>query len=136
MEEYRAVIDSALEEIERLSRVSKDLLTLARSDAGVMEPRLKQADLMECATRTVERLQPEALAKDVELTVAGPDRLRGFYDPDLVCRMLWNLAENAVKFTPAGRRVALRPGREGDFGPLPDRSPIPAEHAELTAPTA
>lgn len=128
--EYRAVIDSALEEIERLSRVAEDLLTLARSDAGVMEARLRQADLVECAARTVERLQPEALARGIDLTLTGPDRLRGFYDPDLVCRVLWNLVGNAVKFTPAAGRVTLRLGLEGDEAlvEVEDTGPgIPAE---------
>ena len=44
-EEYVRVLDSALEESERLSRLAEDLLTLTRSEAGVLKPQLQEVDL-------------------------------------------------------------------------------------------
>jgi len=144
-EEYRRVIDSALEEVDRLSRVAEDLLTLARSDAGVMAPRLADADLAAVARGAVERLAGRAAEKGVALEVFvepgghGPareadtaDRVPGVdrggdaddrddgadttgrFDPDLVARLVWNLADNAITVTPEGGRVEVRVGRTGD----------------------
>ncbi|MFW6201116.1 MAG: histidine kinase dimerization/phospho-acceptor domain-containing protein, partial [Gemmatimonadota bacterium] len=43
-EEYRRVLESNLEEVDRLARLADDLLTLARADTGVMRPRLQALD--------------------------------------------------------------------------------------------
>lgn len=107
-EEYQRVIRSALEEVERLSRVSEDLLTLARSDAGAMRPRLRNTDLVECANRTVDRLRVKADAKQSQLRLDAHEPVTGLFDPDLMDRLIWNLTENAIKFTPSGGTVDVR----------------------------
>ena len=53
------VLDSALEESERLSRLAEDLLTLTRSEAGVLEPQIRRVDLADRITRTASRLSSE-----------------------------------------------------------------------------
>ncbi len=106
-DEYRRVLNSNLQEIERLSRLAEDLLTLARSDAGVMQPRLERTDLRHRAERVLERLAGEARSKrlELELDVAGDGE--AVVDPGLIDRLLWNLVDNAVKFTPAGGQVRV-----------------------------
>lgn len=111
-EEYERVIDSALEEVERLSRIAEDLLTLARSDAGVLQLRPQKVDLAATAERVVERLALAASAKNVELVLRAEPPVTALVDEDLVSRLLWNLATNAIKFTPAGGRVVLSATRE------------------------
>ncbi len=135
VDEYRRVIDSALEEVDRLSRVADDLLTLARSDAGVMAPRMADADLATVARDAVDRLAGRAreggVALDVVVEQGGPGRsgdadsldgapaaaaergTTGRFDPDLVARLVWNLADNAIRATSEGGRVEVRVGREG-----------------------
>ncbi|MDP2479000.1 MAG: ATP-binding protein [Candidatus Palauibacterales bacterium] len=137
-EEYRRVLASALEEAERLSELSEDLLTLARSDAGVVEARVRRVDVTTALERTVERHQPRADEKDIRLGAAMEPGLAGACDPDLLDRMLSNLIDNALKFTSAGGRVDVSarfdghelvlevadtgPGiREGDLGRIFDR---------------
>lgn len=104
-EEYRRVIASALEETERLTRLAEDLLTLARSDAGVIEPRRRDVDLAAVVRGSVERLKPRAREKGVALEASTGGVVTGLYDPDLLARAVWNLIENAIKFTPGGGRV-------------------------------
>lgn len=106
-EEYQDVLASALEEVERLSRTAEDLLTLARSDAGVMEPRLRPVDLAEVVGRVAERIRRTGQEKGVRLQLALAPGVEVLGDPDLLDRLVWNLTENAVKFTPAGGRVEL-----------------------------
>ncbi|MBI4408862.1 MAG: HAMP domain-containing protein [Gemmatimonadetes bacterium] len=111
-EEYERVIDSALEEVQRLSRVAEDLLTLARSDAGALEMRATRTDLAACARDVAERLRHEARAKRIELKLDALEPVAAYADGDLVGRMVWNLLSNAIKFTPAGGQVTLRVGTE------------------------
>lgn len=106
-QEYERVIDSALEEVVRLSRIADDLLTLARSDAGVLQLRPRRTDLGAVAARVVEKLHLEASKKEIELRLQKNDPVTAFLDEDLVSRLVWNLVSNAIKFTPAGGRVVV-----------------------------
>ncbi|NIQ52431.1 MAG: HAMP domain-containing protein, partial [Gemmatimonadetes bacterium] len=106
-EEYRRVLASNLQEIERLSQLAEDLLTLARSDAGVMQPRLQRTDVLERVERVFRRLQPKAADKDVTLALEPEGDTEAVVDPGLTDQLIWNLVDNAVKFTPAGGDVTV-----------------------------
>jgi two-component system, OmpR family, sensor kinase len=56
-DEYRRVLRSGLQEVDRLTLLTQDLLTLARVDAGVMQPRLEMTDAVERAAVVLERLR-------------------------------------------------------------------------------
>jgi two-component system OmpR family sensor kinase len=106
-EEYVRVLDSALEEAERLSRMAEDLLTLTRSEAGVLNPQFRRVDLAERAIRAVARLSQEAGGRDVEILGPEPQAVMADVDPDLMDRVVWNLVGNAVKFSPPGGKVSV-----------------------------
>lgn len=117
-QEYERVIDSSLEEVGRLSRITEDLLTLARSDAGTMQLRLQEGDFAECGRRAVERLRARAEANEVALDYDAPGAVTGRFDHDLISRLVWNLAENAIKFAPLGGRVEVSVRARGDTAVL------------------
>ena len=101
-DEYRSVIASSLEEIMRLSRITDDLLMLARSDAGGFQLRRRPSDLGDQASRVVERLKAGATERGVTLHLEVGGDAKGVFDADLVSQAIWNLAENAVKFCRPG----------------------------------
>lgn len=113
-EEYRRVIGSALEETNRLTGLAEDLLTLARSDAGVIEPRLRRVDLSRTVRLSVERLRRNADERDIRLFVHSARSVVGLCDPDLVDRMVRNLVDNALKFTTPGGKVSVSVVAEED----------------------
>lgn len=106
--EYRRVLASALQEVERLSQLAEDLLTLARSDAGVMEPRVQRTDVEERAEQVFRHLQRQAAAKDVALELQVDGETEAVLDPGLLDQLLWNLVDNAVKFSHSGGRVEVK----------------------------
>lgn len=113
--EYRAVLESNLEEILRLTRMTEDLLTLARADARVLRRGGESVDLGELARGVVERFQRRAGEGGVslDLLVAGEGEVQ--LDRGLLGQILWNLVDNAVKFTPRGGQVEVRLERRAEL---------------------
>lgn len=106
-EEYVRVLGSTLEEVLRLSRLTDDLLTLARSDAGVLTPQLRVADPVEIVARMVDRLRPRAEEKAIDLVLDVPESMSALLDPGLLGQCAWNLTDNALKYAAQGGHVRV-----------------------------
>ncbi|MDH5590242.1 MAG: HAMP domain-containing histidine kinase [Gemmatimonadota bacterium] len=113
-EEYRRVLESTLEEVVRLSRIGEDLLVLARSDSGALRPRIEAASLSEVTTRVADRLRGAAAEKGIVMEIAEADDATGRFDPGLVGQVVWNLVDNALKYTPREGRVDVLVRRDGE----------------------
>jgi two-component system OmpR family sensor kinase len=130
-EEYRTAIASALEEATRLTDVAADLLTLARSDSGVMTLRLESVDVGDRVTAALDRLEIRLKEKGVTVTSAAQPDGVGLYDLKLLDQLIWNLLDNAVKYCSAGDVVDVAVVTSGtdltleiaDTGPgIPEKS--------------
>jgi len=108
-EEYAEVLRSALQETERLSRLTEELLTLARLDTGEM-PYESEAPvaLLPLIEEELRHLEPEAEARAIQLRVSGPPDLAVKGGPDTLRLVVANLLQNAIKFTPAKGEVMVR----------------------------
>jgi two-component system sensor histidine kinase VicK len=89
-------------EAERLARLARALLTLARAHAGQERPRVEAVPLRGLLQDVAEELHPK---EGVTLEVDCPPDLLGMINRDLVAQALRNLGENAVKHTWHGRVV-------------------------------
>jgi heavy metal sensor kinase len=105
--EVRRVLSSCLEEVERLGSLVEDLLFLARSDSDALNLGAAAVDLNEVLRDVAPALQALAAKAAVEFRIApGPPLwVRG--QTSLLFRLLLNLGENAIKYTPAGGRVSV-----------------------------
>jgi two-component system, OmpR family, sensor kinase len=112
-DEYRRVLQSNLQEVDRLTWLAQDLLTLARSDAGVMQPRLQFADVVALSRTVLDRLGSKAEERHVDLVLDAPPVVEALVDPGLFEQLLWNLLDNAVKFSPPGAAVRVAITRDG-----------------------
>ena len=129
----RAAFDALSAGIDRASRLVEQLLTLARSEPGGHEPLQKSIDLAEVARLAVADVVTLAEARNIEVSLdaQGPIPVHG-NAPDLRI-LVRNLADNAIRYTPAGGRVdiALRAGNDGALLTVDDSGPgIPADERE------
>jgi signal transduction histidine kinase len=101
-------IESALEETDRLARITERLLVLARADAGRLADAQERIALMPAVARVVDRVD----AGSVQLEVTGVEA-SVLADPDLVDQLLTNLVANAVSFARRVVRVTVESSDDG-----------------------
>jgi two-component system OmpR family sensor kinase len=106
--EYVEVLESTLEEAVRLSRISEDLLALARSDAGTLEPRAEVVDVVDEARRIVERLRAKAEERGISIDSRAEGGGSATVDAAVLGQILWNLTDNALEHAPDGGNVLVQ----------------------------
>lgn len=106
-EEYRSVLVSCLEEVDRLSALVTDLLFLARSDSGNMSIARTPVDLAAVLRDVCAALGALAEAAHITFTHDAPTELWTRGSETMLFRLLFNLGENAIKYTPEGGTVTL-----------------------------
>jgi heavy metal sensor kinase len=113
-EEYRRVLTSCLEEVDRLSALVEDLLFLARSEGGRVAVMQAPVNLAEIVTEVAPALQALADAAGVTLSIQPRDSAWVRGNTSMLFRVIFNLGENAIKYTPAGERVSIALNQSGD----------------------
>ncbi|MBE0567644.1 MAG: HAMP domain-containing protein, partial [Krumholzibacteria bacterium] len=108
---YLAVVT---EKLDHLDRLIEHVLILSRMDSGQAGFRPEDFSLGELAGTVLDRCAQPAADRAVSLDLdLDPDLPDVHADPLQIGRVLQNLVENGVKFTPAGGRVAVRARRVG-----------------------
>jgi two-component system, OmpR family, sensor kinase len=105
-ETVRRLMSGMYAEVERMQRLVADLLALTRLDDGRIELHVEAVDVSQLVNEVQEQIQ--GLLHGQELCYRVPPdlpALRG--DIDQLRRVLLNVVENAVKFTPSAGRVEL-----------------------------
>ena len=129
-EEYRESLDVVHHEAERLTRIVEDLFTLTRADAGQYPLQPSDFYLDELVAECVHSARTLAQAKKVSLTFGGAPESPIHADESLVRRMLMNLLDNAIKYTPDFGRVTVscqQSGKEYAVNIVDTGCGIPAE---------
>ncbi|MFO0938360.1 MAG: ATP-binding protein [Gemmataceae bacterium] len=104
--ELREVVESMLEECGRMTRLTDQLLTLAREDANVQSRPHESVDLAALAGEVVEALRPLADSKGIVLDhERGQQPIILFGDPVRLRQLAVNLIDNAIKYTAPGGTI-------------------------------
>ncbi|HEX8011127.1 MAG TPA: ATP-binding protein [Casimicrobiaceae bacterium] len=131
--ERRAALGDLKAGLSRATRLSEQLLTLAREEPGVAERPFAPVDMQALARDVIEELAPLAAAKSIDLGLiesgagSAPPTVSG--DAEALSTLVSNLIDNAVRYTPARGRVdvAVAPERDRIVLSVRDSGPgIPA----------
>ena len=94
------------QEVKRLSRLVTSMLNLSRLEAGEMELRPIRFNLTEIMLRTILSFEQKIEAKGISIEgLEDACPLWIYADPDLMHQVVYNLVENAIKFTPDGAYI-------------------------------
>jgi two-component system heavy metal sensor histidine kinase CusS len=104
-EEYRQILESNLEEFQRLTRMINELLFIARAE----NPKTQIERTWLDARQEMEAVREfhEALADDRGVSVTCQGQASVYADPLLIRRAVTNLLSNALRHTPRGGRIVL-----------------------------
>jgi two-component system, OmpR family, sensor kinase len=107
--EYEKALRSCLQEVEWLSGLTNELLTLARLDAGESwKSQPQSVRLTPILEQAISRLAPEASRREIAFLVDARADLMIQVAPSAAALMVANVLDNAVKFSPPGSRVRIR----------------------------
>jgi heavy metal sensor kinase len=116
--DVQQALASQIEEVDRLTRLIDHVLTLARAESGEIPLRFGAVDLGALAVSLVDQLEPVATARAVQLQCDSVPAVVARGDAGWLERLLINLLDNAIKFTPGGGRVMVHVSRDRDYARL------------------
>jgi len=108
-------LDASVEQLDGLSNVFDDILTIAKAESRSLNELFDQIDLTELAGSIVEFCEPMLEEKNLQLQKVLPNEsitMPG--DRQLLGQAVLNLMDNAIKYTPEGGTVRIELERSGD----------------------
>jgi signal transduction histidine kinase len=105
--EYEAMAASTIEECDRLLDMINTMLMISKAEAGVDHLIREEIDLTEVVQEACKLFEPTAEDKGIALGYHLPDESRFLGDTQMIQRMLSNLLDNAIKYTPPGGSVGV-----------------------------
>jgi two-component system CheB/CheR fusion protein len=97
------------------SKLIRDLLDLSRLRSGKLALNSETISMMVSVNNAIDTVRSDAEGKQIAIEILAPDEslfVEG--DPVRLEQIIWNLLNNAVKFTSAGGRISVRIGKEND----------------------
>jgi heavy metal sensor kinase len=108
IDQYRQVLESQLEEIERLTRLADQLLFLCREDAGLTRSAGVPVRVDVLLEELAGHLAAVAEAQGLSLELDPLPQCAVVMEEDRLRRLFYNLLDNALKYTPRGGDVRVR----------------------------
>lgn len=106
-EEYEELLKNNLSDIIRLSKITDNLLFLAKADNNILEFRKQHLKINHLLGNVVERTRYKADFEGVNISENYYDDLELTGDIDLLDQAFSNLIDNAFKYTPFGGKITV-----------------------------
>jgi len=100
-------------EIDRLSTIVSDLLTLVQMDSQSVKLTRENVSIAALCKETAHRLEPIAQKREQKILLTLGDPCDLYADKSKLTQVIYNLMENAVKYTQVGGQVKVTLVKEG-----------------------
>jgi heavy metal sensor kinase len=105
--DYETMAASTIEECDRLLDMINTMLVISKTEAGVNKLDTQKMDLGAVVRDACELFRSPAEDKDLRLVCDAPGNFSISGDNRLIQRMIANLLDNAIKYTPAGGSIEM-----------------------------
>lgn len=109
---YLAIVS---DEVKRLSRLVTGMLNMSKLEAGEMHINSRDFDISQSIFRTLLNFEKKINSKSIE--ILGLDKMQSITvnaDEDMLMQVIYNLVDNAIKFTPDGGYISINAFQDGD----------------------
>jgi signal transduction histidine kinase len=107
IEEYENMAAGTVEECDRLLDMINTMLMITKTESGVHPLDYQQVDMPRLVRDACELMETVAEDKGLSLACETPETLPLVGDPRMIQRILANLLDNAIKYTPSGGSVRV-----------------------------
>ncbi len=98
--------DRVVSAADRMAAMIDATLERAREETASLSPQRAPADLRALLRVAAEANRDAAAAKDIELSLEAPRKVRASVDPELILEAIDNLISNAIKYSYPGAKVS------------------------------
>ena len=110
--DVKPFLESSLQEVDNLANIVQEMLLLARADAGLGALNLQEVALDELVFEALTRCEKLAKSKAIKLKFninneSKEDRKLVLGDNDLLGNLIFNIIENAIKYSPNNETVSI-----------------------------
>ncbi|MBM4276433.1 MAG: HAMP domain-containing protein [Deltaproteobacteria bacterium] len=118
LHEYEQILESNLEEIDRMSKIVEDLLLLSKADIGEIRLNREDIHLTRFIRGLTEQMKILAQPKNIRIEISNhQDEIHVFGDTLRMRELFINLIENGIKYTEAGGSILITLTKETDPPP-------------------
>ena len=105
LEEYENMAASTIEDCDRLLDMINTMLLISKTEAGVEMPAGDEVEVESLIRKACELFDPIAEDKHVSLSYNAAEKILVSGNARMLQRMLANILDNAVKYTPSGGKI-------------------------------
>lgn len=104
---YHALAGDIIEQCDGLLGMINTMLDISEAEAGVVKLVMEEIDIVPIVQDAVGLFSPMAEDKHIDMKIEVPDHIRLYSDKRKIQRLLGNLLDNAIKFTPPNGTIAI-----------------------------
>lgn len=102
-DEYYQVMST---NINRLIRLLQQILEFRKAESGNLKLKVSEGDIKDFVRKAIDAFRPLMKKKSMDIVFESePDGIRGYFDPDKLDKILYNLFSNASKYNKEGSRI-------------------------------
>lgn len=115
IKEREKVLNSILNQIQRISMLVRDLLELSKFEARIIKMDIKPFSVLEPLKSVVESLEQTASEKNISISLKiAENNLKAIGDETRIAQVIQNLVSNAINHNPPGTNVTVEVSRKND----------------------
>ncbi len=101
-------LNIVLEETKRLTKLTNDIVELSRAQTSTITLEKKRFNINDLIRESIERLEPRLKQKDIQINAMFAEKETFVCaDRDKIARVIYNLVDNAIKFSGEGEQIEI-----------------------------